>query len=892
MEASAYLAIVIRPPRYRAVRPMSRRTTLPLGIVLLVFAGVLITTLLRPSASEPNEGPTGAFHALQLFAQQRTYPSEVLPRRGYAEAFTAAQTLAKHQQDDDTRWTTLGPYNLAGRMLTVALNPQNPRTIWAGSASGGLWQSSTGGVGPRAWTRVATGHPVLGVASVAISPADTNVVYIGTGEVYNRPNTQGGWAVRETRGSYGIGILKTTDGGESWTPSLDWSREQQRGVQMIRIDPQDAATVWAATTEGVYVSRDAGATWARSLDVVMATDVQVHPGDSDRLLAACGNLGSPGRGIYRSTDGGASWTRITQGLPPTEQVFGKTLLDVAPSAPEVVYASIGRGSGSGVGPGAVGGRGNWLARSEDFGQTWRVVSTDDYASLQGWYSHFVAVHPTTADRLLAAGVVMLHSETGGQVTEVTAPSAGRFDEPAIGGPEGEPGYIHVDMHGFARHPSEPNTVYIATDGGLFRTEDFGVTFDALNGGLQTAQFYPGTAHSQADSLHTFGGLQDNGVALYRGGQRWRLVFGGDGNYTAIDPRGNGLVYGSYQYLSLLRSFDGGFTWNFEQFIDPPTSGDNVTLETAFIAPFVLAPSSPDVLYAGRTRVYHSPDRGETWTATNNGQPLDGNVVLALAVSPSDADVVYATTAPVSTRAGVFRTLDGGQTWTDVTGSLPDRYPTDLAIDPRDDATAYVVFSGFGTSHVFRTTDYGITWQDVGAGLPDMPTSAVAIDADYTGNVFVGTDLGVFFSRDDGQTWEAFNAGLPEAVIVTDLGISDANGTLRVATHGNGMYERTLLEGRVVSTEATPPSRAATLQAPYPNPFRDQVALPFTLPRQGPVRMTVFDLRGRAVARLVDASLPAGAHTATFDARGLASGTYIVRLQTGGLQATRSLTCIR
>ena len=154
--------------------------------------------------------------------------------------------------------------------------------------------------GASAWERVATGFGVTAASAIALAPGDTSTIYLGTGEVYRYQQSFGGVVYRPTRGSYGMGILKSIDGGATWERSLDWSRNQERGVQMLRVDPSDDATVWAATTEGIYVTRDAGATWTQSLDVVMGTDVTINPADPDDILAVCGTrsrraTGSTGR---------------------------------------------------------------------------------------------------------------------------------------------------------------------------------------------------------------------------------------------------------------------------------------------------------------------------------------------------------------------------------------------------------------------------------------------------------------------------------------------------------------------------------------------------------------------------------------------------------------------
>ena len=337
---------------------------LVVGTVVAIAILSLVQLLLdQPAALETTDllqGGSGAYEALGFLARQRAYPRATLPPQGYGSAFAQAQAMSKRKLD--TQWETMGPHNIAGRMLAVALNPQNPGTVWAGSAGGGLWRSHTGGVGAAAWSYVATGHPVLAVSAIVIAPADSNVIYIGTGEVYNHTNTQGGVAIWETRGSYGMGILKSTNNGRTWVRSLDWSRNQQRGVQMLRINPKNPNTVWAATTEGVYVTHDAGANWHRSLDVVIATDVVIHPVDTSLVFAACGNLGSSGKGIYRTSNGGASWEKLNNGLPT--DYFGKTLLDISQSTPDTIYASIGGGSGT------LGERRTWLVRSTNRGDSW------------------------------------------------------------------------------------------------------------------------------------------------------------------------------------------------------------------------------------------------------------------------------------------------------------------------------------------------------------------------------------------------------------------------------------------------------------------------------------------------------------------------------------------
>ena len=322
----------------------------------------------------------------------------------------------------------MGPLNVGGRALAIAVNAQNPRTLWTGSASGGIWRSTTAGEGAEAWTLVPTGTGATAITSIAIAPQDSSTLYVGTGEVYRYRESIGGVVYRPTRGSYGVGVLKTTDNGATWTKALDWSRNQERGVHMVKLDP--AGNVWAATTEGLLVSRDGG-------DVV---DDEPGRGDGERR-GLCARPARRDRGGLRQPAVGratASTARRTTAQPgaasrarpfPTSYI-GKTLLDTTPLADGTVYASIGDGIESN------GNTETFLIRSTDGGATWQTVSRLDYARYQGWFSHLVALSPLVPDFLFTAGIEAWKSTDGGfsiqqssylrrRAARRTRPSAGR-----------------------------------------------------------------------------------------------------------------------------------------------------------------------------------------------------------------------------------------------------------------------------------------------------------------------------------------------------------------------------------------------------------------------------------------------------------------------------------
>ncbi|MBP9212439.1 MAG: T9SS type A sorting domain-containing protein, partial [Bacteroidetes bacterium] len=311
-----------------------------------------------------------------------------------------------------------------------------------------------------------------------------------------------------------------------------------------------------------------------------------------------------------------------------------------------------------------------------------------------------------------------------------------------------------------------------------------------------------------------------------------------------------------------------------------------------VGPYALAETRPRTLYAGRDKIYKSTVGGGSWSATNGGQTLDGNPALALAIAPTHPDTVYVTTAPVSSRGKMFRTTNGGTTWTNITGTLPDRYLIDIAIHPKNSALLYVTASGFGTSHLFRSTDAGGSWTDVGTGLPDVPTSAVAIDPFATEHLYVGNDLGVFLSTNGGGTWEPFMEGLAESALIMDLSVSYPNKAIRAVTHGNGVFERPLYTKPLSVPNTASIAREFGLEQNYPNPFNPSTTIPYRIAVAGRIRITVHDITGRVVATLVDEVKNAGSYSVQWNAERSASGTYLVRLFAGERTMSRSIQLIK
>jgi photosystem II stability/assembly factor-like uncharacterized protein len=800
---------------------------------------------------------------LQAWSAQRTYPDENFPSQGYYDGFIHSKRVLKkvtgNVQAADT-WKSMGPANYGGRTNALAIDPRNPNILYAGSASGGLWRMTMSG-NSYTWNYIDTHFPVLGVNAIAIDPADSKTLYIGTGEVYGYQKSIGSVYERLSRGSYGIGILKSVDSGLTWNKSLDWTYQQQRGVLCLRINPLNPKVVFAGTSEGVYKSTDAGVNWVQVHSVLMAVDIAFKPGDTTVMYVSCGNLGSNGMGVYRSLNSGAagSFQKLGGGLPGNWT--GKTMLAVCPDRPNALYADIGNDTST-LG----------LYYSGDQGSAWTLRNDSNYAGVQGWFSHYVRPHPQNCENLMIGGQHFYRSNDGGRTIYV------------VGG-QWPNNTLHLDHHAFANSPVDMKTIYIGHDGGVSRTRDGGETFESMKQGYITTQCYPGFSTSQTDSNLAIAGLQDNQILVYRGTENWTLYTTGDGTYTAIDPNNNQILYAANQNLWMIRSDNGGQNWTYI------TGAIFSTATSAFVAPFILSPSQPTTLYAGGNMVFKTLNRGAAWTVTNAGKPIGGGNAVAMGISHTNANILYVTVGPTATsRSEVYKTINGGTSWTNITGTLPNRFYMDAVVSSLDDKQVYLTLSGFGSSHLYWTKDGGTTWADIGQGLPDVPTSAVMLDPGSPEHLYVGNDLGVYVSTNHGLTWSTFSENLPSAVMVVDLAISRSNKKIRAATHGNGVYERALLPSGFVAVEG---EREAAGYRLWQQSSVGKTSIRFSLAERNTVSLMLYDLGGKLVKSWPVKSYPAGESAVIWDGRinsnrPATDEMYICKMQAGKVSKSMTL----
>lgn len=795
-------------------------------LVSSVFSFILLVNTFIPSGkigsqkttvknhSEKNESRTEALEGMQWMNRARAYPNADIPADAYVSAMNQFSARFGNQQSTAVgTWTSIGPNNVGGRSLCCAIDPVDTNKIWMGSAGGGLWKSTVGGLGVNAWTFVPTGFPVIGVSTVAINPMNTQVMYIGTGETYNLGTYGVGLTERTTRGSYGMGILKSVDGGVTWTQSLNWTYQQQQCIWEIVINPLRPNTVFAATTQGVYKSTDAGANWVQVLNVPVCMDLALLSNDTTVIMCGAGDMNSANKGLYRSANGGLTWSQVTNGFPNVSHQ-GRITIALYPTNNDIaiaqlcdVYNTIG------------------FYKTIDKGMTWTTISSMDICGYQSWYCKGMAFLAGNQNDFLAAGVNMFESTDGGTTyNQISDMNWG-------------PQYMHSDVHDIVVNPQNPYSIFVVTDGGLFRSWDFGTSYTECTDGYVTSQCYIGSV-SQTNPNFILTGLQDNFSLEYNGNPYWTPVLGGDGCFNAINPSDDTYSFVAYQYLNIFMSSDQGQSYwdqvNYEN--SSPTGGN----PCAFLAPYIICPSLPSRMYGGTTGLLRSDDGGWTWPLVS-ADPIDnGNYVLSIACSSMNPDSVYIATAPDIAPMKLMLSTDGGNTFVDRSAGLPNRYPRRIAVDPRNSKIIYVVFAGFGTGHVFKSVNAGVNWTDISGTLLDVPTHCVFLDPQFPDIVYVGSDMGLFVSTNGGNTWASHNTGLPDWTMVYDLVSCNLDRSLKCFTHGHGAWTRSLNDVMSVNESVTQTPFSISV---FPNPVNEMATLVFG-ESSGLTQVSICDMQGK------------------------------------------------
>ncbi len=694
----------------------------------------------------------------------------------------------------DLHFRSIGPAVMGGRIHDIEALPNDPSTIYVASASGGIWKSTNKGT---TWKAIFDHEAVSTFGDIAIAPSDHNVIWAGTGGQNNRQST-----------SWGDGVYRSTDGGESWE---HLGLEETRHIGEVVVDPNDAdvayvaalGNLWAPSEErGVYKTTNGGRSWKKVLFVDTLTgvvDLVMDPSDPNTLYAAAYqrmrrtwgfNGGGPGSGIYKTTDGGRHWDELTNGIPQGDK--GRIALAIAQTNPNVLNAMIQHESDTGT------------YRTTDGGETWEKVS--DLNPRPMYYSH-IYIDPTNENRVYVLATSFYKSEDGGRTFDTLA-TRPTYD---VG--------VHSDYHTLWIDPNNPSHFYLAGDGGLHESWDMGQTYMRINN-IPIGQFYA-IGVDMRTPYRIYGGMQDNHSWMGPSATRrwtgiinddWQQIGFGDGMYQQADPTNHRFVYVLAQNGNLSR-FDAE-TGDALGIKPVPPAGES-PYRFDWVTPSLLSRHDPSTIYLGGNRLFISHDRGETWERTpdlsrqinrdtlrlmdvlgsdlkiskNDGTSSFGEITT-ISESPLTADILW-----VGTDDGNLQlSRDGGVTWTELSGNVPDvpsgTYVSRVAGSVTDRGTVYVTFDahrdGDFQPYVFRSVDFGRSWSNLGKKLP---TGSVNVIVEYTGSpnlLFLGTEHALFVSTDAGANWAKFAANLP-TTLYDDMVIHPRDKDLIVATHGRSIW---------------------------------------------------------------------------------------------------------
>ncbi|MDQ3990875.1 MAG: hypothetical protein M3245_01005, partial [Actinomycetota bacterium] len=699
----------------------------------------------------------------------------------------------------DTQWSLAGPTNIGGRLTDVAVDPELPNTVYVSAATGGIWKSTDAGA---TFASIWPDETSQSMGSLAM--ASDGTLFAGTGEA-----NPGGGSITFA----GTGVYRSRDRGATWDRvGLENSSTNGR----IMVDPTNPNRVFVAATgslfnpggdRGVYRTEDGGDTWEQVLapetDFTGGVDLAIDPVNPDRVFATMWDhrrqphlrtYGGVGSGVFRSTDGGDTWTRLSNVSGSTDlersSNLGRLKVAVAPSNPNRVYVFAITATGPALG----------FYVSDDGGDSFvKRASNSSLSGSQstfGWWFGRIWVDPNNANRVFAGGVSLQRSDDAGVSWTNTGSGT------------------HADHHAMAWDLKVPNRVYLGNDGGFYRSTANGAGSWTKATYEPYTQIYI-VDTSQQDNGRLTIGTQDNGCirswsstgVVNPSGAGWGN-FGscGDGLYTVIDHTDHNFVYGCSQYGSCSRSTNAGNS----------SSGFGATTSQRrnWQTPVVLDPNDPQIVYYGGNILNRSTNRAAAFTAISpdltGGPGADPNypfgTMTTIAVAKTAPNTIW-----VGTDDGrVWKTTTGGGTttssWTRIQDDLlPERWVTRIAVDAHDDQLVYVTFSGFrngeDTAHVFRTTDGGATWSNISGNLPNAPVNDVVLHPSGS-YLYVATDVGVFVSK-PGRTWYRIGEGPPLAPVM-DLAYHTASNTMVAGTFGRSSWRLNL------DREAQPPVTIATV----------------------------------------------------------------------------------
>src|SRR6266850_1122368 len=727
---------------------------------------------------EKIDDPSRRFRELFADRQFGSRPTEKLADRRLAAIDESRRIAPLHETNltpatpGGSNWVELGPTAVpngqtyggsrvlvSGRITEIVQDPLAASIIYASAARGGVWKTTDGG---QTWTPMSDNTESLAIGALAISKSNPKVLYAGTGEgdiYYYRLIAD----LNSVNAAYeGVGVLKTIDGGTTWTLQV---QAQFTGACFYKmaVHPSNEKIAFGATNLGLYRTTNGGTTWTKlttglpaiSSTIVACCDIVIHP--TNPSIAYCAFWADS---VYKTTNATAAtpaWTKLAGGFPSTG--LERISLAISPTAPNNIYALTAT-SGDTFGG---------FYTSANNGGTWTsVAAATGVVEIYGAYTSNLFVDISTPDIVYISGVEIYKATRSGGTWTVTN----------VGGA------IHPDNHAFAGHPTDHLIVYAGSDGGIYKSKNGGGAWDdSINEGIGIMQFEFLGQHPTSDA-EAIAGTQDNGTQMFRNHRAFYHSADGDGGQAGIDATSPNNVIHTYYNASPERSTQGG---KFGSYV--PISGGLVG-GSLFYPPFAFDDTNSQNLAFGTDRVNLDAAQGTGgWPSQVS---LPGAAGLVSALHYLNSTLIYAATS-----SGEVYRLVKGASWTATLISaapLPARWIWDISALPADPNTVVVVMAGYGTPHVWRGTMSGgtLAWTNISGtapnAVPDVPCNSLVIDPLNATHFYVGTDIGVFRTTNSGTTWQLFNDGLPNTAVY-DLRLQATTRLLRAATHGRGLWER-------------------------------------------------------------------------------------------------------
>ena len=569
----------------------------------------------------------------QYFFKRRYEGETSNPEQKRWNAYKFSQTKWMNQRSSPAaNWKSCGPTNQAGRMISHAFDPFNSQIIWAGSAGGGLWKTTNAGT---SWQPMTDNIPSLAVGAVAVHPSNSNTILIGTGEGF----VLSSWFI------YGVGVLKSTDGGLTWNQTgLNVADSTKFASTALVWDPSNTNNVYLASTFGIYKSTDQGDNWTLTLPGV-GCGLVINKNNPAILYATLQTNGSyTNGGIYKSIDSGVTWVQQTTGLPISSDM-GFTSISICDSFPNVLYAGVSYPEASPILGEMVG-----FYKTSNGGASWTNLnpSYDFYCYpppydniCTGWYNNITCVSPIDTNKIFAAGVYLYKSIDRGVTWNYSdyAPLESYT-------------WTHPDHHSFGFDPQNNNIVWDFCDGGIYRSINQGAVWYAKDNGVVTTQFYY-IGSSLTNPNLTIGTMQDNGLwsnSHLDTSKIWKQFATGDGFAANIDNLDETKWFTSELFAGRMK------VWNSGDSVKSINTG--ITSTNYFTTPFLQHPTNPATFFtATDTEIYRTLDTGNLWTSVYSTP-----YIQFFAIDKIDNNVIYGCRDPYFSTTVMCRSMNGGSTW--------------------------------------------------------------------------------------------------------------------------------------------------------------------------------------------------------------------------------------